>query len=39
MDRCLEAHPPLFDIDDHDHEAACYLYESDPSAEIQEEVS
>jgi peptide/nickel transport system ATP-binding protein len=38
MDRCLEVHPPLFDIDDPNHEAACYLYEFDPSAEIQEEV-
>ncbi len=27
MDRCLKAHPPLYDIDDVDHQAACYLYE------------
>lgn len=27
MDRCLEALPPLFDVDDVDHQAACYLYD------------
>jgi peptide/nickel transport system ATP-binding protein len=26
MDRCLEAQPPLFSIDEAGHEAACYLY-------------
>ncbi|MEO8609816.1 MAG: ABC transporter ATP-binding protein [Chloroflexota bacterium] len=26
MDRCLEAQPPLYKIDEVDHEAACYLY-------------
>jgi oligopeptide/dipeptide ABC transporter ATP-binding protein len=26
MDRCLEAQPPLYKIDDIDHQAACYLY-------------
>ena len=29
MDRCLEAQPPLFNIDDVDHQAACYLYEEE----------
>ena len=27
MDRCLEAQPPLYKVDDLDHEASCYLYE------------
>jgi len=27
MDRCLEAHPPLYKIDDIDHQASCYLYD------------
>jgi len=27
MERCLEALPPLYDIDGSGHEAACYLYE------------
>ncbi len=27
MDRCLEAQPPLYKIDDVDHQAACYLYD------------
>jgi peptide/nickel transport system ATP-binding protein len=26
MDRCLEAQPPLYKIDDVDHQASCYLY-------------
>jgi peptide/nickel transport system ATP-binding protein len=26
MDRCLEAQPPLYPIDEIDHAAACYLY-------------
>jgi peptide/nickel transport system ATP-binding protein len=26
MDRCLEAQPPLYKIDDIDHQASCYLY-------------
>jgi len=27
MDRCLIERPPLYRIDSHDHEVACYLYE------------
>jgi len=27
MERCLKAQPPLYQIDDADHQAACYLYE------------
>jgi peptide/nickel transport system ATP-binding protein len=27
MDRCMQAHPPLYKIDDVDHVAACYLYD------------
>jgi oligopeptide/dipeptide ABC transporter ATP-binding protein len=38
MDRCLEAHPPLFSVDGPEHEASCYLYESPSQAELQEEV-
>jgi peptide/nickel transport system ATP-binding protein len=26
MDRCLEAQPPLYKIDNIDHQASCYLY-------------
>jgi len=26
-DRCLIKQPPLYSIDGHDHEVACYLYE------------
>jgi peptide/nickel transport system ATP-binding protein len=26
MDRCLEAQPPLYQVDDLDHQASCYLY-------------
>jgi peptide/nickel transport system ATP-binding protein len=26
MDRCLEAQPPLYEIDEVNHQAACYLY-------------
>ncbi len=32
MDRCLEAMPPLYDIDGRGHEAACYLYEEKAQA-------
>jgi peptide/nickel transport system ATP-binding protein len=32
MDRCLEAQPPLFKIDEIDHQAACYLYEKNEIA-------
>lgn len=32
MDRCLESHPPLYDIDPIDHQAACYLYEEAPTS-------
>ncbi len=28
-DRCLTAQPPLYDIDDVDHKASCYLYDTD----------
>jgi peptide/nickel transport system ATP-binding protein len=42
MDRCLEAHPPLYRVNsDHYHEAACYLYEHEfqhepePEPEVQ----
>jgi len=31
MDRCLEKQPPLYQIDGHDHQAACYLYDQNPS--------
>lgn len=30
MDRCLEAQPPLYQIDEVDHQASCYLYEDRP---------
>jgi ABC-type dipeptide/oligopeptide/nickel transport system ATPase component len=29
MDHCLTAAPPLYQIDDQGHEAACYLYDED----------
>jgi peptide/nickel transport system ATP-binding protein len=32
MDRCLQAQPPLYQIDEIDHQAACYLYEERPVA-------
>ncbi len=35
MDRCLVAHPPLYEIDSEGHEAACYLYDENPVAEGQ----
>ena len=31
MDRCLIKQPPLFQIDNSDHQAACYLYEPTPA--------
>ena len=31
-ERCLEARPPLFEIDEVDHEASCYLYEENKVA-------
>jgi peptide/nickel transport system ATP-binding protein len=34
MDRCLEKHPPLYKIDDVDHQAACYLYDEKEVAEV-----
>ena len=33
MDRCLKAQPPLYKIDDIDHEASCYLYDENEVAE------
>ncbi len=36
MDRCLEKQPPLYQIDGHDHRAACYLYDESPSASATE---
>src|SRR5690606_9245778 len=35
MDRCLEAQPPLYKIDEIDHEAACYLYEENEVAGVR----
>jgi peptide/nickel transport system ATP-binding protein len=35
MDRCLEAQPPLYKIDEVDHQASCYLY---AEREIAEQV-
>ena len=32
MDRCLEAQPPLYKIDEIDHQASCYLYDHRPVA-------
>lgn len=32
MDRCLEAQPPLYKIDDVDHQASCYLYDENEVA-------
>jgi peptide/nickel transport system ATP-binding protein len=32
MDRCLTAQPPLYEIDEIDHEAACYLYDKNKLA-------
>ena len=29
MDRCLERHPPLFNIGSNGHQSACYLYEEE----------
>lgn len=36
MDRCLEAQPPLYQIDDIDHQASCYLYADRPVANAVE---
>ena len=35
MDRCLEAQPPLYQIEPVDHEAACYLYAEEKMAAKQ----
>ena len=35
MDRCLTAQPPLFKIDEVDHDAACYLYDQNEVAVVQ----
>ena len=32
MDRCLTAQPPLYQVDDLDHQASCYLYAPDAVA-------
>jgi peptide/nickel transport system ATP-binding protein len=32
MDKCLQARPPLFQMDEDSHEASCYLYEDRPVA-------
>ena len=32
-DRCLEARPPLFEVEGAGHEASCYLYEEGRAAE------
>lgn len=37
MDRCLQAQPPLYKVDAVDHQAACYLYDSNEVA-VQAEV-
>lgn len=33
MDKCLDANPPLYAIDDIDHRASCFLYDDRPVAE------
>jgi peptide/nickel transport system ATP-binding protein len=35
MDRCLEAQPPLYQIDNIDHQASCYLYADRPVAHAE----
>ena len=35
MDKCLEAHPPLFKMEKPGHEAACYLYDDNEIAPIE----
>lgn len=37
MDRCLEAQPPLYKIDDINHQAACYLYMDREAATPEEQ--
>ena len=32
MDRCLTAQPPLYDVDDLDHQVSCYLYSKEKGA-------
>lgn len=32
MDRCLTAQPPLYPVDEADHEVSCYLYEEQGAA-------
>lgn len=32
MDRCLEAQPPLYAVEENGHQSACYLYEHDEIA-------
>jgi peptide/nickel transport system ATP-binding protein len=37
MDRCLEAQPPLYKVDERDHQASCYLYaETEVAAEADQ---
>jgi peptide/nickel transport system ATP-binding protein len=38
MERCLEAQPPLYQIDDIDHQASCYLYADRPVAQEKAKV-
>jgi peptide/nickel transport system ATP-binding protein len=32
MDRCLESQPPLYSINGSSHEAACFLYDKEPTS-------
>ena len=34
MDRCLEAQPPLYNVDNLDHEVSCYLYDNKTQAVV-----
>jgi peptide/nickel transport system ATP-binding protein len=38
MDRCLTAPPPLYGVDGAGHQAACYLYDISPAADVRPEV-
>ncbi len=37
MDRCLESHPPLYQVGPGEHQAACFLYEDQPLAQVPED--
>lgn len=39
MDICLEAQPPLYKIDEIDHQASCYLYADRPVATEPEQIA